>query len=188
MSNCRQGCQLKNLLLLLQRFGNKHIPADYAKKQGFTLQPLNTIHFDKRFGNYNRATFSKELITALSLIGLFLVVIACINFVNLATAQAVDRAKEVGVRKVLGSRKRQLVAQFLSESFIVSLAAVTIAFAIAFMVLPFLNQLLETKIIFAYRYSHPGFFNDRDRAGYFVIGSLSGIDTFRFQSHYSIKK
>ena len=130
----------------LAGFGNKHIPRDYAKKQGFTLQPLSTIHFDKRFGNYNRATFSKELITALSLIGLFLVIIACINFVNLATAQAVDRAKEVGVRKVLGSRKRQLVAQFLSESFIVTLAAVGIAFAIAYLVLPLLNKLLETKI------------------------------------------
>ena len=93
----------------LESFGDKHIPPDYAKKQGFNLQPLNTVHFDKRFGNFSRATFSKELITALSLIGLFLVVIACINFVNLATAQAVDRAKEVGVRKVLGSRKRQLV-------------------------------------------------------------------------------
>ncbi len=130
----------------LESFGEKHIPPDYAKKQGFNLQPLNTIHFDKRFGNYNRATFSKELITALSLIGIFLVVIACINFVNLATAQAVDRAKEVGVRKVLGSRKRQLVMQFLSESFIVTIAAVMIAFAIAFMILPLLNQLLETKI------------------------------------------
>ncbi len=130
----------------LASFGEKHIPPDYAKKQGFNLQPLNTIHFDKRFGNYNRATFSKELITALSLIGIFLVVIACINFVNLATAQAVDRAKEVGVRKVLGSRKRQLVTQFLSESFIVTIAAVMIAFAIAFMILPLLNQLLETKI------------------------------------------
>ncbi len=130
----------------LESFGEKHIPPDYAKKQGFNLQPLNTIHFDKRFGNFNRATFSNELITALSLIGIFLVVIACINFVNLATAQAVDRAKEVGVRKVLGSRKRQLVTQFLSESFIVTIAAVVIAFAIAFMILPLLNQLLETKI------------------------------------------
>jgi putative ABC transport system permease protein len=131
----------------LAGFGNKHIPSDYSKKQGFALQPLSTIHFDKRFGNFNRATFSKELITALSLIGLFLVVIACINFVNLATAQAVDRAKEVGVRKVMGSRKRQLVAQFLSESLIVSLAAVGIAFVIAFTILPFLNQLLGTKIV-----------------------------------------
>jgi predicted permease len=131
----------------LATFGTKHISGEYAKKQGFTLQPLSTIHFDKRFGNFNRATFSKELITALSLIGLFLVIIACINFVNLATAQAVDRAKEVGVRKVLGSRKQQLVVQFLSESLIVSLAAVIIAFVIAFVVLPFLNQLLETKIV-----------------------------------------
>ena len=131
----------------LVTFGDKHIPGGYAKKQGFTLQPLSTLHFDKRFGNFNHATFSKELITALSLIGLFIMVIACINFVNLATAQAVDRAKEVGVRKVLGSRRRQLVAQFLSESFIVTLAAVTIAFAIAYLVLPFLNQLLETKIV-----------------------------------------
>ncbi len=129
-------------------FGDRHIPRDYAKKQGFTLQPLSTIHFDNRFGNYNYTTFSKELITALSLIGLFLVIIACINFVNLATAQAVDRAKEVGVRKVLGSRKLQLIAQFLSESFIVSLAAVGIALAIAYMVLPFVNNLLETKISF----------------------------------------
>ncbi len=130
----------------LESFGDKHIPPDYAKKQGFNLQPLNTVHFDKRFGNFNRATFSKELITALSLIGIFLVVIACINFVNLATAQAVDRAKEVGVRKVLGSRKRQLVTQFLGESFIVTIAAVMIALAIAFLILPLLNQLLETKI------------------------------------------
>ncbi|HTB25616.1 MAG TPA: ABC transporter permease [Puia sp.] len=130
----------------LENFGKKHIPPDYAKKQGFNLQPLSTIHFDKRFGNYNRATFSKELITALSLIGIFLVVIACINFVNLATAQAVDRAKEVGVRKVLGSRKRQLMIQFLSESLIVTVTAVTIAFGIACLILPLLNQLLETKI------------------------------------------
>lgn len=127
-------------------FGDKHIPADYAKRQGFNLQPFNTIHFDKRFGNYNHATFSMELIAALSLIGFFLVIIACINFVNLSTAQAVDRAREVGVRKVLGSRKGQLIAQFLSESLIITLVAVLFAFVIAFFVLPFLNQLLGTKI------------------------------------------
>jgi len=130
----------------LLSFGQKHIPAEYAKKQAFILQPLATIHFDKRFGNFNYRTFSKELITALSLIGLFLLVIACINFINLATAQAVNRAKEVGVRKVLGGRKSQLVWQFLSESFIITIAAVAIAFIIAFSVLPLLNQLLQTKV------------------------------------------
>ena len=172
----------------LVAFGDKHIPDGYAKKQGFTLQPLSTIHFDKRFGNFNHATFSKELITALSLIGLFLVVIACINFVNLATAQAVDRAKEVGVRKVLGSRKQQLVAQFLSESFIVSLAAVGIAFAIALHGITIFKSVAGDKNCPAYRYGHSDFFNDRDRVGYSIVGSLSGTGTFRIQSHHGIKK
>ena len=130
----------------LAAFGQKHIPAEYAKRQAPVLQPLATIHFDKRFGNFNYRTFSKELITALGLIGAFLLVIACINFINLATAQAVNRAKEVGVRKVLGSGKRQLIWQFLSESFIITAVAVTIAFVIAFSVLPLLNGLLQTKV------------------------------------------
>lgn len=130
----------------LEAFGKKHIPADYSAKQSFVIQPLADIHFNKEFGNFNGKTFGRELITALSIIGLFLLVIACINFINLSTAQAVNRAKEVGVRKVLGSRKRQLILQFLSESFIITLAAVLIALVIAFSVLPLLNQLLQTKI------------------------------------------
>lgn len=130
----------------LVSFSKKHLPADYVSKQSFIIQPLSDIHFNKDFGNYSGKTFGKELITALGIIGLFLLVIACINFINLSTAQAVNRAKEVGVRKVLGSRKHQLIAQFLSESFIITLAAVIIAFIIAFSVLPLLNQLLQTKI------------------------------------------
>ncbi|HWB23845.1 MAG TPA: FtsX-like permease family protein [Chitinophagaceae bacterium] len=140
------GMQASSFSRSLIAFGQKHIPGDYAKKQSFVLQPLAEMHFDKRFGNYNGNTFGKDLITALSLIGIFLLVIACINFINLATAQAVNRAKEVGVRKVLGSGKPQLIAQFLCESFIITLAAVAIAAVIAISVLPLLNQLLETKI------------------------------------------
>jgi putative ABC transport system permease protein len=102
------------------------------------------MHFDKRFGTYNKHTFSRELITALSLIGLFLIIIASINFINLATAQAVNRAKEVGVRKVLGSKKRQLVWQFLGETFIITFSSVIIAVIIASGTLPLLNQLLKT--------------------------------------------
>src|SRR3569623_494630 len=104
------------------------------------------MHFDKLVGNYYIHTFSRELITSLSLIGLFLVVIACINFVNLATAQAVNRAKEVGVRKVLGSRKKQLIWQFLSEAFIITFASLIVAFIIALIALPLLNLLLKTSI------------------------------------------
>ena len=132
----------KNLL----DFTKRHETAEYAARRVFFAQPLTDIHFDGRFGTYTHHTFSKTLITSLSLIGLFLLIIGCINFINLATAQAVNRAKEVGVRKVLGSRKKQLVWQFICETFIITLLAVIIAVAIAYSTLPFLNQLLNTGI------------------------------------------
>ena len=66
----------------LINFAKKHKPAEYAK-DGYAVQPLREIHFDDRFGNYNQKTFSHSLITALALIGLFLILIACVNFIIL---------------------------------------------------------------------------------------------------------
>ncbi len=131
----------------LKAFSKKHKPAEYAQ-DSYVLQPLTEIHFDERFGNYGGHTFSHSLITALSLIGIFLLVIACVNFINLATAQAVNRSKEVGVRKVLGSNRRQLALQFLCETAIIVFSASALAVFIAAGVLPFLNNLLETHIGF----------------------------------------
>ena len=130
---------------MLKPFAKKHKPAEYAQ-DGYVLQPLTEIHFDSRFGNYKGHTFSHSLITALSLIGLFLIIIACVNFINLATAQAVNRAKEVGVRKVLGSNRKQLALQFIGETAIIVICAILIATLIAEGVLPLLNKLLEEQI------------------------------------------
>lgn len=129
----------------LKTFVKKHTPAEYAN-HGYILQPLSEMHFDSRFGTYSGSTFSKKLITALSLIGFFLLVIACINFINLATAQAVNRSKEVGVRKVLGSSKKQLVVSFLTETFLITLFSIAIAVFFAFIGLPLLNRLLQTSV------------------------------------------
>lgn len=129
----------------LKDFVKKYTPVEYAN-QGYVLQPLSSMHYESEFGIYGRTTFSKELITALSLIGLFLLIIACINFVNLATAQSVSRSKEVGIRKVLGSSKNQLVIQFLSETFIITLLSILMAIVFAFLALPLLNQLLQTPL------------------------------------------
>jgi len=126
-------------------FGKKHKPAEYAKDL-FVTQPLSEIHYDDRFGNYTRHTFSHSLIMALALIGLFLILIACVNFINLATAQAVNRSREVGVRKVLGSNRSQLAFQFLGETALITVAAVFIAVGIAESALAFLNKLLETRM------------------------------------------
>jgi putative ABC transport system permease protein len=129
----------------LKTFVKKHTPAEYAN-HGYILQPLSNIHYQSEFGTYRGSTFSKALITALSLIGLFLLIIACINFINLATAQAVNRSKEVGIRKVLGSSKKQLIIQFLSETFLITLASIVIAIVFAFIALPVLNNLLQISL------------------------------------------
>ena len=129
----------------LGAFAKKHKPAEYLKDL-YVIQPLSEMHHDNRYGNYNRHTFSHALVTALALIGLFLILIACVNFINLATAQAVNRAREVGVRKALGGNRRQLAFQFLSETALITASAVSIAIVIAESTLPFLNKLLETKM------------------------------------------
>ena len=130
---------------LLARFVDKHIKPVNPNYDLF-LQPLNEIHYDERYGNFNGRTFSKDLILALSLIGLFLLIIACVNFINLTTAQAMNRAREVGVRKVVGANRTQLVLQFLGETGITSLLALIGSLIIAFICLPSLNNLLEIHL------------------------------------------
>ncbi|HEV7423781.1 MAG TPA: FtsX-like permease family protein, partial [Candidatus Paceibacterota bacterium] len=129
----------------LKTFVKKHTPAEYAN-HGYVLQPLINIHYQSEFGTYRGSTFSKALIAAISLIGSFLLIVACINFINLATAQAVNRSKEVGIRKVLGSSKKQLIFQFLSETFLITLTSVVMAIVLAVIALPVLNNLLQTSL------------------------------------------
>jgi putative ABC transport system permease protein len=129
----------------LSAFAKRHKPAEY-QKDAFVAQPLAEMHYDNRFGNYNRHTFSHSLIMALALIGAFLILIACVNFVNLATAQAVNRSREVGVRKVLGGSRLQLAWQFLGETALITITAAAIAMIVAKSTLPLLNRLLETKM------------------------------------------
>ena len=152
-------------------FTKKHETAESAARRWFTAQPLSDLHFDNRYGNYNNSTFSKSLITALSLIGMFLMAIACINFINLATAQGVNRAKEVGVRKVLGGQKRQLIWQFLTETFIITSLSVMIAVFIAYFTLPLLNHLLKTNITIEFNLSLIVF----DTTSLVVVTFLSGL-------------
>ncbi len=133
----------------LKSFAKKHKPAEYAS-DSFIAQPLSEIHYDDRFGNFTDHTFSHSLINVLSLIGIFLIVIACVNFINLATAQAVNRAKEVGVRKVLGSNRPQLAIQFLAETVLIVFVALLLATGIASITLPYLNHLLQVHMTMSF--------------------------------------
>jgi putative ABC transport system permease protein len=127
-------------------FAKKHVPAPYNKTEIFKLQALKDMHFDTEAGVYSGHAFSRELINVISLIGCFLLIIACVNFINLATAQAVNRSKEVGIRKVLGSNRGQLMLQFISETLLITLFAVTLASIISIVTLPMLNDLLEIQL------------------------------------------
>lgn len=129
----------------LTAFTKKHKPAEYVKDL-LQIRPLTEMHYDTEVGVFSGKGFGKPLIKAISLIGLFLLIIACVNFINLATAQAVNRSKEVGIRKVMGSNRTQLVFQFISETLIITLFAVVLAVGLAEVTLPLLNQLLKIQL------------------------------------------
>ena len=112
-------------------------------KDSHIVQPLSAVHYDTQTGNYSGKTISHQLLNVLWLIAAFILLIACVNFINLSTAQAVNRAKEVGVRKILGSNKSQLQTQFIIETFLIVTIALVLACFITILALPYINQLLE---------------------------------------------
>ena len=137
---------------LLAHFTEKHI-TPVNPGYDLSLQPLSEIHYDERYGNFNGRTFSKDLIFALSAIGIFLLIIACVNYINLATAQAINRSREVGVRKVLGSNRLQLVLQFLGETGATTAVALLGALLIVIFAIPAVNNLLDIQLSASVLYS-----------------------------------
>jgi len=117
-------------------------------KDSHIIQSLSAVHYDTQAGDYSNKTISHELINVLWLIAAFILLIACVNFINLSTAQAVNRAKEVGVRKVLGSNRWQLKTQFLIETFLIIFISVILSIAITILALPYVSKLLELQVSF----------------------------------------
>jgi len=112
-------------------FIKKNWGADIAKSAHLPLQPLKDIHFDQRYINNIITPTSKDTYYALVGVALLIIITACINFINLATAQAIRRAKEVGVRKVLGATKSQLVKQFMGETTVLVLLSVILGVVVS---------------------------------------------------------
>ena len=118
---------------------------------GLFLQPLTDIHLYSDFSDSTTLEQGGDIkyVYIFSAVALFMLVIACINFMNLATASASKRSKEVGIRKVLGSNKKQLIYQFLSEAFIAALIATILATVLFALTLPWFNQLAGKTIEFS---------------------------------------
>lgn len=117
------------------------------------LHPMNKWRLYSNFENGKVAGGKIEYVQLFTAIAVFVLIIACINFMNLATARSESRAREVGIRKSIGSRRKELIAQFLGESILVTLIAFVLALALVELLLPFYNQLVNKTI--SIDYSNP---------------------------------
>lgn len=146
---------------------NKTLVEKYEIKEKvvFNLQPLRDIHlstdFAAQFGLVDASNPIYGFI--LSGIAIFILLIACINFVNLTVARSLKRAKEIGVRKVVGSSRVQLMGQFLGESFLLSIIAFVLAVLLVELILPTFNQLANKSLSVSY------LFDAKLLLGYFLI-------------------
>ncbi len=119
----------------------KDFYGNVAKYYDHQLQPLSEAHFDERYDG----KIKKSVLWVLGTVGVFLLVIAGINFINMATAMAAKRSKEVGVRKVLGSSGKQLFMQFMTETFMVTSVSVILALLAVVLLMPVMNSWTETE-------------------------------------------
>ncbi len=129
-----------------------------GNSQTYTVQPLSDVHFDQVYGTFEfSGAASKNRSYLLLLIAGFLLILGCINFINLSTAQATQRAKEIGIRKTMGSSRTQLIVQFLSETFLITLFAVVISACLAPVILNLFSDFIAPGVKADYIHQ-PGIF------------------------------
>lgn len=123
----------------------RYNPDNRNSKRSHFLNPMSAIHFDERFGTNGDHISSKRSLLTLGFIGVLIILMACINFINLSTALAVKRSKEVGIRKVMGGNTRQLQWQVFAETFIVVGIAAIVALALSWLALPYVKSIMVVQ-------------------------------------------
>jgi putative ABC transport system permease protein len=146
------------------------------RKHGFNatfiygVQPLLAIHLDNSYQDYGTANLSNPIYSYILVgIALFILMIACINFINLTIAQSLKRGKEVGLRKVVGGQRIQLILQFLGESFLVCFLAFALALLFAELALPTFNSLANKQLNLSYLFDYQLII------GYIVLFLITGL-------------
>ncbi|MGH2649520.1 MAG: ABC transporter permease, partial [Ginsengibacter sp.] len=155
---------------------------DEKNKSSFILQPLKDIHFYS--GDIEGSSIKKGNITYIyifSIIALFVVLIACINYMNLTTAGFTNRAKEIAVRKVAGASRKTLVKQFLSEAFLITVIALGLALLIVQIALPWFNDFTEKQLTLNFHTDYRIWLGIAIIV--FIVGLLSGAYPALFQSN-----
>jgi predicted permease len=130
----------------LGAFVKKYYKDDPAFKWQLAFQPLAGMHLNKDYPTFKGDAISAKELWSMALIGVFLLLVACINFINLSTAQSINRAKEIGVRKVLGGNRSQLMRQFLQETALITFVSLIIGCLLALAVLPMLSKIMHKDL------------------------------------------
>lgn len=136
----------------INNFYYKNVPGDFLKqiskyKPFAQVVPMRTWHLYSEFKDGQPAAGRITFVWLFAIVGFFVLLLACINFINLSTARSEKRAKEVGIRKAIGSLKWQLVKQFLSESFLVVLLAFILSFVLVLLLLSWFNGLADKEMV-----------------------------------------
>ncbi len=135
-------------------------------KLQYELQPIASIHLHSKIADEAEAGGDISYIYIFAAVAAFMLIIACINYMNLATARSANRAKEVGLRKVMGSERKHLIFQFITESVLVVAIALAFSFVLIYLLLPAFNTLSNKSLPFSYILQTP------------VLVSLIGITIF----------
>ena len=181
-----KGLDYKAFEKKMKLFDKYTIPAfeAFPFTTSFRVQPIKEIHLyssDINFGNGSKSDI--RYIYLFAAIGFIILLLAGINYMNLATARSFRRSKEVGMRKVLGAQKKQLVTQLLGESFLLTLISLVLALGLVVVLLPSFNQLLDQPIVFTIGGSQKIFWQMLLAA--LVIGVFSGLYPAIFMSKVS---
>lgn len=142
----KEGTQPEDLENNFPAFIDKYFPDFIKKETRMALQPLVDIHLTSDLEFELKKNSSEANIYVFTIIGAFILFIACMNFMNLSTARSARRAKEVGLRKTLGSQRSQLVLQFLLESFIITVLSIILAILLAIAALSWFNMIADKSI------------------------------------------
>jgi len=110
------------------------------------IQPIGDIHLNGHAEKEIEANGNKQDVYIFISVAIFLLFIACINYMNLATARAVKRGREIGIRKVVGARRKQIALQFLGESFLITMFALLISIVVAYLLLPYFNTMIDRPL------------------------------------------
>lgn len=151
----KPGADYKAVNAKLDAFSQKHFEGNKisGSDEKFFLQPLTKAHLYSDFEYEIANTGSATVVWSLLTIAVIIIILAWVNYINLATARSVERAKEVGIRKVAGGMKNQLIFQFMTESILVNLMAIVIAVAVVLLLQRSFNNMLQMQLSLSYLFT-----------------------------------